>query len=549
MSDQCPEIIVTTAPDLLTQGVPPACGTDPDPRCLDPEFALDNPSICANSSPLASLEVLLEEGNTEVGSKYGFRAIAHYENGATKDVTETSAWQTTNQSVGAVFSPGLISGVGVGTTTVKATYRGMFDSAILNVTSQCVMYGLDVAIVVDRSSSMLQLDGSDTRLEKAVAAAKDLVSNLQVTDQSAVVSFGGIIKDNGDGTLTKLADATVNGFLTTDKFSTYDSLDAIAPNTPCSPDNATLNCATGIGAGIQRAVTELNSGRAQGGTTQKVIVVLTDGAENICVPDPVTEAAAAKADGFLIIVVALSLPDEDYTDCNGDYVSVHTVLNEISSSGMTYYVDDADELADIFSRIPQIICDGGYGYYGYYYIRPPDEPHLDQLDYTGFANWVVAGCVDLIGRDLWIFFPPSDGHGAYVDLRGTGCVEKETYLLSREFFTILPGNYRVSLDVAGNQRVKTEGSGLGVRVTLGNSVDGYVLDQTVFIADYKQPFTKYTFDFYVGSPTNGPLRIISTQLPDDFPSQVGPLVDNILFANTDTSDIILYDDFESEHLP
>lgn len=547
MNDQCPEIVVTTADDLLPQILPPGCSVDPIPSaCLDPEYAADNPLICPNSSPLASLEVLLEEGNTEVGSKYGFRAIAHYENGASKDVTETSAWETTNQSVGAVFSPGLISGVGVGTTTVKATYRGMFDSAILNVTTQCVMYGLDVAIAVDRSSSMLVLDGSDTRLEKAVAAAKDLVANLQVTDQSAVVSFGGIIKDNGDGTLTKLADATVNGFLTSDKFSTYDSLDSIAPNTPCSPDDATLNCATGIGAGIQRAVTELNSGRAQGGTTQKVIVILTDGAENICVPDPVTEAAAAKADGFLIIVVALSLPDEDYTDCSGNYVSVHTVMNEISSSGMTYYVDDADELADIFSRIPQIICDGGYGYYGYYYIRPPDEPHLDQLDYTGWLNWLSVGCQDLIGRDLWVFFQPPQ---AYVDLRGTGCNVKESYLLSKIFYDILPGHYKFSIYIAGNQRVKTTGTGLGVRLTWGNSVDGYVLDQTVYIADYKQPFTKYEFEFYVGAPTKGYLRIISLELPKDFPSQVGPLIDDVLLSNIDTAEVILYDDFEGEHIP
>lgn len=557
--------IVTHDP-LVLDGTPPACGVDTavNAACSDPEWALDHPDDCPNSSPIESLTILPAEGTVQVAGFYGYRAIATFENGAKKDVTDSSVWSTDNPGIAAVFVAGLIGGIAEGTSTVSAAWRGFMAFATLNVINQCVMYGLDVAIVISRAASMNLCDDGPycetdtmTRLQKAKQAAKNMVANLVLTDQVAVISFGGIIKENDDGTLTKYQDTTMVQSLTTNRDQVTTALDSIESHDPCV-SGAFLNCCTGIGGGLQLAMDELGSSRAQTGQVQKVIVLLTDGVEQICAPDPEIVAQAAKDAGILVIIVALDVPDATFVDCTGGTVSSHEYLTALSSYGLAYF-EDSDDLTDIFSRIPNIICEGGYGYSGYQHIVPDDHHYLDELDYTGFINWNVAYCVDLIGRDKWILMPP--GHGAYVDLCGTGCGHPGG-LVSKETFELQPGNYRLSMDLAGNQRTDYGAKGgdkIGIKLVsnIYDPVSGtnILLNKVVTILNHKQSWQTYTWDINVASTQEVVIEInerpfdiaYQTQQGVVLPVVVGALLDNVLLQNLDSGAILLYDTFDDEN--
>lgn len=551
---------VTTYDPLIEEGTPPSCGINPQVNalCSDPQYAADNPDSCPNSSPLISITMVPSSGEIDVASYFGFRAIANYANGAKKDVTNDAVWLAVNSAIAAMSQNGLVVGIGAGETTIQANFRDLSCFGNITVDSQCVMDDLDVMVVIDVSQSMSVCDEDETctpdltRLAKAKNAARALLQNTKFTDQVGIVQFGGIIRENADGSTTKLPNAQILQQLSTDKDSILNAIDSCSLNAPCVTDSpSTLNCASGIGGGLQMAVQELNSVRARGGSTQKVIILCTDGVENVCNPDPDTIATDAKNDGILIVVAAMEVPDLPFFDCTGTQVMSHDFLLGLSSSGLAYFVASEDFEA-LLSRIPNIICQNGYGYGAYYYVVPPTHHYLDQLDYSGFINWVVESTVDLIGRDLYILFPPTEDRGAYVDLMGTQNNGFPGALLSRTFFDLPAGNYRVSLEVAGDQRVKRPvgDRNLKVKVSLPGN-DGTIVDlwsAVIEISDYQQPFKPYTFDFSIVTPTSSFLKIEQWEQPtDDFPRTVGSPIDNILFANLDTPEVLLSDDFNDEN--
>ncbi|MBY6096139.1 Ig-like domain-containing protein [Ferrimonas balearica] len=62
-------------------------------------------------------------------------AQATYSDGTTADITSLVAWQSTDTAVATVSVAGLVSGVAVGETTVKATYSGYSDTVKVRVTA------------------------------------------------------------------------------------------------------------------------------------------------------------------------------------------------------------------------------------------------------------------------------------------------------------------------------------------------------------------------------------------------------------------------------
>lgn len=568
MANDCvtSSIVVTTADPLIVTGTPPSCGVDRnvDPQCQDPQYAADNPLTCPNSSPLLSIEIVPATGSIEISSSYGYQAIANYESGAQKNVTEDSDWSTDNAAIASMLSPGLITGTGLGTTTVKAVFKGLSAYAQLTVTGQCQMDSLDVALVLQVSATMETCDTDVcapgmSRLDKAKRAAKSLLANLTSDDQCAVVQFGGIITTNANGTLTKVKNAKIIQPLTLDAQVAANGVDLCAVNEPCqtfTPTTATMNCASGIGGGLELAVQELNSVRARGGNVLKVIVLCADGVENICDPDPEVIAAAAKGQNILIIVVAIDVPDVPFFDCAAAQQGSHAFLLSLASNGLAYFVESND-LGDILTRVPNLICENGYGYGGYSYVVPPDHHYFDQLDYTGFINWVVEGTVDLIGRDLFILWPPSTERGAYVDMMGTQNNGIPGALLSRIYFDLPPGNYRVSIEVSGDHRINRDSGdrNLKIRLSLPGFIGGFpsgtpgdIWSQVIEIPYYLMPFSLYQFDFNIPTFSNGSLKIEQWDFPTtNFPHTVGTPIDNVGFYNLDTAETLLFDNFNNEN--
>ncbi len=95
------------------------------------------------------------------------------------------------------------------------------------------------------------------------------------------------------------------------------------------------------------------------------------------------------------------------------------------------------------------------------------------LNYNSFLNWTITdGAVDLIGNGSFDFLP---GNGLYVDLDGS------TYnagkLTSRTDFSLTPGTYRLSFDLAGSQRgdgYNSVGVSLGSAYNENFSLENYI---------------------------------------------------------------------------
>jgi PEP-CTERM motif len=76
---------------------------------------------------------------------------------------------------------------------------------------------------------------------------------------------------------------------------------------------------------------------------------------------------------------------------------------------------------------------------------------VGQLNYSGFANFNIAnagsgGAADLIGNGFFDFYP---GNGLYVDICGSSSACG--VLSTKQIFG--PGNYTITLHIAGNARV------------------------------------------------------------------------------------------------
>ena len=180
---------------------------------------------------------------------------------------------------------------------------------------------VDVALVLDASTSMLQHQGTSTKKELAISAARRFVSQLQGTDQAAVIWFN--------------ETAGVAQPLTSDREAVVQALGQIR--------NAQF---TRVDLGIKIAREELESPRRQHGN-MSVMIVLTDGKANpVPVSEAVAEAALAKALGITIFSVGLGHTGELDADA----------LREIASRPEYYYqTPDAGALAEIYDKIAGLI--------------------------------------------------------------------------------------------------------------------------------------------------------------------------------------------------
>jgi len=105
-------------------------------------------------------------------------------------------------------------------------------------------------------------------------------------DRVAVISYAGS-KNHGPNVYTHVD-------LTPTEESAISGVNDIEVSEECGGKSASLStCATGIGGGLESAY-ELLKEKARGGK-RRVIVVMTDGVENVCDPAPETVAATIKA--------------------------------------------------------------------------------------------------------------------------------------------------------------------------------------------------------------------------------------------------------------
>lgn len=561
----------------------------PDVRCSDLEWAADHPDICPGASPIVGLQVTPESGRIEVDGTLPFTAALLFANGKGKDVTEWTTWKTTDAGIATINPSGLASGVSEGVTTVRATYRNLTDFAQLQVVANCVQAGLDVVLVMDRSSAMARPDANGmTLLEVSKRAAKALSGALTFhadKDRMAVVSCAGIFTNSVP---QYQPDATLHMPLSSIEDEVIAAIDHITMGQGFAGDPGGTygsEAACGLGAGLEKARDELIAhGRAN---ARKLIVYCGVGFEVYCQPDPEELAEDIAARNWQLAAIAVG-DWVSFQKCGvGPEMATWTYLESLVMCGLFWGVSDDDlpDLPNVFAEVIYTLCGKARDNDPcVYYLpeipapAPSTVPYRDKLDCWDFPNWrVVSGRVDLIGVELGLSF---EGHGLYIDMAGTsrykqaippwqvtpemirgevpdvvgnlthgfyrlvttaGCIE------TRQQFTFAPESYRLSLDIAGNNRVPRGGETL--IITIGD--DGELFRQEVIIANWRQPFTTYTWTFTPPYTTVGKLRIeyigpserhIST-VPDLW-NQNGLLIDNVKLENIASHQVLLYDTFD-----
>jgi Ca-activated chloride channel family protein len=201
-------------------------------------------------------------------------------------------------------------------------------------------HGLDIMVVIDTSKSMLTRDIAPDRLERAKLAAMELMQDAK-SDRLGLVAFAG--------------EGFVECPLTVDDSAFEQSVQVLDVN--AIPEGGTA-----IAGAIETAETAFKQSVAQ-----KIVVLLTDGEDNVNEADALAAAQQAAKDGIKIFTVGIGTKEGDFiqiTDANGntDYLRdpqgnvVKSHLNELllqqiaAASGGFYLPLRADTMDVLYDR-------------------------------------------------------------------------------------------------------------------------------------------------------------------------------------------------------
>ena len=143
--------------------------------------------------------------------------------------------------------------------------------------------GIDIMLVMDVSTSMLAMDLKPNRVEAARKVASEFV-NRQKYDNIGLTIFSG--------------EAFTQCPLTTD----HSALLQMFSNITCDlPATGMIEDGTAIGMGIANAINRLKESKSK----SKVIILLTDGSNNMGEISPLTAAEMAKSLGIRIYTIGV----------------------------------------------------------------------------------------------------------------------------------------------------------------------------------------------------------------------------------------------------
>jgi len=174
---------------------------------------------------------------------------------------------------------------------------------------------LEVALVSDTSGSM-----SGANLTALKSSATSFVGNLSSPDEAAAVSFS--------------TSTSLDQELTTDYAAVQNAI-----------NNYTAGGNTNVAGGIVVAEDELLNGTNATGGASKVMIVLTDGFENI--GDARDAAQDAKDAGIRVFGIGL-----------GNSVDTALVTDISSSPGDAFFAPDPADLDTVYAEIAQVVLEG-----------------------------------------------------------------------------------------------------------------------------------------------------------------------------------------------
>lgn len=195
--------------------------------------------------------------------------------------------------------------------------------------------GVDIVLALDISSSMLAEDFKPNRLEAAKDVAKEFIQGRK-TDNIGVVVFSG--------------EAFTQCPPTTDQTMLLNLLENIK--------SGIINDGTAIGDGIATAINRIKDTKTQ----SKVIILLTDGVNNMGAIDPLTAAELAKNNKIRVYTIGVGrmglAPYPVSTPMGKQYQSIEvkideTLLGDVAkiTGGKYFRSKDKGSLKTIFKEI------------------------------------------------------------------------------------------------------------------------------------------------------------------------------------------------------
>ncbi len=203
--------------------------------------------------------------------------------------------------------------------------------------------GIDIMMVLDISSSMLAEDIRPNRMEAAKSVAAKFIAG-RPNDNIGLTIFAG--------------EAFTQCPMTTDHASLQNLLAAVRTDLSA---RGLIQDGTAIGMGLANALSRLKDSKAK----SKVVVLLTDGANNCGEISPITAAQMAKAFGVRVYTIGLGTNDVapyPIPVAGGvQYVNMPTEIDEktlaaiaSTANGIYYRATNNKELTAIYADIDKL---------------------------------------------------------------------------------------------------------------------------------------------------------------------------------------------------
>ena len=207
--------------------------------------------------PLSSVLIAPQNPLIFQGNTLQFIATATYTDGSTADLTNSSNWSSSANSIATVNSTGLATSLALGTTTVTANSGGFSSSTVLTVTPALVSIAINPHSPSVATGLKQLLSAIGTYADGSTRDLTSVVTWSSSTTGVATVSSAGMLTAVSQGTATVAANLGNVGTSVTVTIAAPALLTAVV-----SPQSPTLP----IGANLQFTAT----GRYSDGTTHDV---------------------------------------------------------------------------------------------------------------------------------------------------------------------------------------------------------------------------------------------------------------------------------------
>ncbi|MBQ0062734.1 MAG: VWA domain-containing protein [Prevotella sp.] len=203
--------------------------------------------------------------------------------------------------------------------------------------------GINIMLAMDVSTSMLSTDFSPNRIEVAKKVASEFIAD-RPNDNIGLTVFAG--------------ESYTQCPMTTDHASLLNILDNVRTDLAAT---GLLQDGTALGMGLSNALARLKDVKAK----SKMVILLTDGSNNMGAISPMTAAGIAKSLGIRVYTIAIGKEGVvQYPMMVGgrtEYIPVESqidtkTLQEISATtnGESYHATSASELRKIYNDIDKL---------------------------------------------------------------------------------------------------------------------------------------------------------------------------------------------------